>query len=246
MVETITLSIPAVDVLGDQLNLNVRQYPFEIPRLGQSPEERDRVVEQAWGELESAGLASGGRPEAEVEDALYLLCSSEVSIAAAGLLDVRAGQRLAARVVATGEVGVVGVIDGRGLSMSFMAPDDLPGVCVDLLPDAQRGAGDTVRASAERAGRQVPPDAEIDGLREVEVFTSRPKFRLGHFLVANSDRRGRRGRLPSLTWFDTDQGRYTLIGERSPEGHDVVTCGPADKPRIAHQIGGLLDRAGLY
>lgn len=243
MVETITLSIPAVDVLGEQLNLNVRQYPFEIPQPGQSPEERGRMTDQVWEELEAAELASGGRPEPEVEDALYLLCSSEVSIGAAGLLDVRAGHRLAARVVATGEVGVVGLIDGRGLNMSFMAPDDLPGVCADLLPDARPGAGETVRAIAERTGGQAPPDEAIEGLREMSAFTARPKFRIGHFVLTGAGRNRRRGRLPGLTWFDTDQGRYLLMGERSPDGQDVITCGPADKPRLAEQLAGLLDRA---
>lgn len=245
MVETITLSIPAVDVLGDQLNLNVRQYPFEIPRLGQSPEERGRIAEQAWNELESTGLASGGQPEPEVEDALYLLCSSEVSIAAAGLLDVRAGQRLVARVVATGEVGVVGVIDGRGLNMSFLSPEELPQACANLLPEAQPGVGKEVRAIADRSGGQVPPDAEIEGLREVEAFTTGPKFRIGHFVVSNTERGRRRGRLPGVTWFDNDRGRYALMGERSPEGWDVVTCGPADRAGIADRISDLLERARL-
>jgi hypothetical protein len=241
MVDTITLSIPAVDVLGEQLNLQVRQYPFEIPRVGESPEERDRVVQQVGDELESVGLARSGRPEPEVEDALYLLCSSEVSVAAAGLLDVRTGQRLAARVVATGEVGVVGVIDGRGLRMDFMAPDDLPGVCVDLLPDAPPGAGEPTRAVA--TGRSGQSQAEAEGLRAVEAMTARPKFRIGHYVVTSTDRRGRRGRLPGLTWFDTDRGRYTLAGERSADGLEVLTCAPADKPRIAERIGALLDRA---
>ena len=241
MVETITLPVPAVDVLGEQLDLNVRQYPFEIPRLGESPEDRERIAGQVWGELESAGLARSGRPEPEVEDALYLLSTSEVSIAAAGLLDLRTGQRLAARVVATGEVGVVGVIDGRVMRMSFIAPDDLPGVCADLLPDAPAGQGEPVRATADRTNGP-PQDADIEGLRELEAVTNRQKFRLGHFVVTSTDRRGRRGRLPGLSWFDTDRGRYTLVGERDGN-QDVVTCGPADRRRIAGQVHSMLERA---
>lgn len=146
MVDTITLSVPAVDVLGEQLDLDVRQYPFEIPRLGESPEERDRVVRGVHQELAAAGLGGSGRPEPEVEDALYLLSSSEISVAAAGLLDVRSGHRLAARVVATGEVGVVGLIDARGLRMSFMSPDDVAGMCADLLPLIQPRLEDSAAA----------------------------------------------------------------------------------------------------
>jgi ESX secretion-associated protein EspG len=241
MVETITLSVPAVDVLGEQLNLSVRQYPFELPRVGESTEDRNRLVHQVWHELESTGLARGGRPEPEVEDALYLLCSSEVSIAAAGLLDVRAGHRLAARVVATGEVGVVGVLDGRGLRMSFLAPDTLPSVCADLLPDAPPGGGGSVQAVADRSGGR-PTDADIDGLPELRAITSGQKHRLGHFVVSGARRGGSRGRVPNLIWFDNDRGRYTLEGERA-DGQDIVTCRPADKPRIAAQLDALLDRA---
>lgn len=236
MVETITLPLPAVDVLGDQLNLNVRQYPFEIPRLGESAEDRGRIVRQVFSDLESIGVASAGRPEPEIEDALYLLSSSEVSVAAAGLLDVRTGQPLAARVVATGEVGVVGVSDGRNLRMNFMSPDDLPGVCVDLLPDAPPGAGEQV--SARSAWGQ-------DETAAIGSITARPKFRLGHYVVAGMDRRGRRGRLPGLTWFDNDLGRYCLRSGQDRDGQDVLTCAPADKPFLANKIGGLLDRARL-
>lgn len=234
MVDTITLSVPAVDVLSEQLNLDVRQYPFEIPRLGDSPEERDRVVREVRQELEAAGLAGSGRPEPEVEDALYLLSSSEISVAAAGLLDVRTGHRLAARVVATGEVGVVGLIDARGLRMSFMAPDDVAGMCADLLPDAPPGGGEPVRAEAGRR--------DSEELRALGAITARPKFRIGHYLVSSARRRGGAGRQSGLTWFDNDRGRYTMLGEPSAGG-EVLVCGPADKRRIAGQIGELLDES---
>ena len=237
MVETITLSAPAVDLLGEQLNLTVRQYPFELPRLAELPEDRDVVAQRVWQELESHGLARNGRPEPEVEDALYLLCSSEVSIAAAGLLDVRAGRRLSARVVATGEVGVLGVFDGRGMRMTFLPPTDLPRTAAELLPDAPTGAGSALRAVADRRGG-MPADADIEGLPELRAVTSRPKFRFGHFVVAGA----RRARVPNLIWFDTDQGRYVMRGERA-EGQDAVACQPADKPTIANEIATLVERA---
>lgn len=237
MVETITLSAPAVDLLGEQLNLTVRQYPFELPRISELAEDRNVVAQRVWQELESAGLARNGRPEPEVEDALYLLCSSEVSVAAAGLLDVRAGHRLAARVVATGEVGVLGIFDGRGMRMTFLPPSDLPRTAADLLPDAPVGAGPALRAVADRRGG-MPADADIEGLPELRAVTSRPKFRFGHFVVAGA----RRARVPNLIWFDTDQGRYAMRGERV-DGQDAVACQPADKPTIAAEIATLVERA---
>ncbi|MDR7301577.1 ESX secretion-associated protein EspG [Haloactinomyces albus] len=249
MVDTITLSVQAVDVLGEQLNLSIRQYPFEIPRFGASPEERSRVERQVGEELESAGLAKAGRPEPEVEDALYLLSTSEVSIAAAGLLDVRTGQWLAARVVATGEVGVLGLITNRGLRIDFMTPEDLPGVCVDLLPQAPPGTGEAVSATtapiAAGEGHRDPSGPESDGVRAVESITGLVRYRLGHYVVTGIDRRGRRARLPGLAWFDTERGRYTLFGDRSPDGAGVLTCTPVDRLGMVNQLGGILDRARI-
>lgn len=239
MVDTITLSVPAMDVLAEQLNLNIRQYPFMLPRLGESPDDRQRLVDQVAEELAASGLADDRGPQPEVEDALYLLCSSEVAIAAAGVLDLRTGQPLTARVVATGEVGLVGVLDGRNLRMEFLAPDDLPHACVDLLPDAPAGAGGPVRATAEDAagaGREQARGAP-EGIQNLRGVVGRPKFRIGHYLVTTVDRRGRRGRMPGLTWFDNDLGRYLLQGDAGG-----LSCLPADKGRIADQIGSLLGR----
>jgi hypothetical protein len=237
MVETITLSAPAVDLLGEQLNLAVRRYPYELPRIAELPEGPDQVSRRVWQELESANLARNGRPEPEVEDALYLLCTSEVSIAAAGLLDVRVGHRLSARVVATGEVGVLGVYDGRALHMTFLAPNALPRAAADLLPDAPVGGAAPVTAVADR--RSGPPaDAGITGLAELRAVASRPKLRYGHFVVAGPSGT----RVPNLIWFDTDQGRYALRGERT-EAEDALACQPADKPTIAAELAELLDLA---
>ncbi|WP_338601104.1 ESX secretion-associated protein EspG [Saccharopolyspora sp. SCSIO 74807] len=225
MVDTIALSLPAVDVLAEQLNLDIRQYPFELPRA----REHGRAPDQVLGELEAAGLAADGRPEPEVADALYLLCGSEVSVAAAGLLDVRAGQRLAARVVATGEVGVVGVLDGRGLRMDFLDPQDVPAVCADLLPPAAAGTGEPLRAEG----------ADAPAARELAEITGRPKSRLGHFLVSGAGRRGRAGK-PGLTWFDNDLGRFTLLGETAPDGRESLTCAPADRAALVERLAALL------
>lgn len=232
MVEAIALSVPAVDALAEQLRIDVRQYPFEIPRFGRDAAERQQLARQAQQELERAGLASGGRPEPEVEDALYLLASSELAVSAAGLVDVRAGTSLASRVVATGEVAVVGVMGPRGLRMSYTAPDELPARCAELLPDAPAGAGGPVRAPVGDSG------AAMGALTAV---TERARLRLGHFVVTGTDR-GRGFRLPGLAWFDNDLGRYALTAEPDGAGQ-VLVCSPVDRSGIAQRIGALLERA---
>ncbi|GAB2735535.1 hypothetical protein GCM10027174_05630 [Salinifilum aidingensis] len=235
MVDTITLSIPAVDVLAEQLELAVRQYPFDVPRGGE--EERARARPRVWEELERGGFARQGRTEPEVEDALYLLSGAEITVAAAGLLDASRGQRLAARVVATGEVGLVGVLGPRGLRMTFIDPERVPWACVELLPDAPAGPGERARAVADRS-RGVPADEDIEGLGPLSALTAAPKTRLGHFLVTSGDDRGQRRRAGNVIWFDTARGRYALRGERGQA--DVVEAEPADRHRLAEHLAGLV------
>jgi hypothetical protein len=230
MVDTITLSLPAVDVLTEQLHLNVRQYPFELPRI--AGEERQRARVRILEELERNGLADARGPQPEVEDALHLLCGAELTVAVAGVLDLRTGWPLTARVVVTGEVALVGVLDGRGLRMDFLTPDSVPSVCADLLPDAPPGSGSQISVGADGASR---PDSE--GARDLRALLARPKFRIGHYVPTSADRGGRRARLPGLTWFDNDRGRYLLRG-----GPDGLTCLPAGKARIAEHVDALLHR----
>ncbi|PRW63586.1 ESX secretion-associated protein EspG [Actinopolyspora mortivallis] len=241
MVETINLSLSAVGVLGAQLNLDVRQYPFEFPPTGGTPEERDELTRRVWAELESAGLASGGEPEPEVADALYLMCSSEVSVAAAGLLDIRGGLRLAARAVSTGEVGVVGVITAHGLRLDFMDPETLPEVCVRLLPRAPAGRGGPVRVPVEALrmrARNTGEDRDT-GPTEPELLARAPKYRIGHFVVSGNE--GEASRLPGIVWFDTEHGRYSMRRVDASEG-EVLDCSPVDHRGLVAQLTDSLDR----
>lgn len=233
MVEAIALSLPAVDALAEQLRIDVRQYPFEIPHLGRDAAERAQFARRAQQELEQAGLSAGGHPEPEVEDALYLLASSELAVAVAGLVDVRSGTPLAARVVATGEVGVVGVMGPRGLRMSYTNPDELPARCAELLPEVPAGPGAPVRAPVGDAGA---------AMAALTAVTERVKLRLGHFVVTGADPTGQRFRMPGLSWFDNDRGRYVLTSEPDGAGQ-VLTCAPADRNGIAQRIGTALEHA---
>lgn len=233
MVEAIALSAPAVDVLTEQLGIDVRQYPFEIPRFGRDAAEREQLARRVRQELERSGLVAGGRPEPEVEDALFLLSSSELAVSAAGLVDVRAGTSLAARVVATGEVGVVGVLGPHGLRMSYTTPDELPARCAELLPEVPAGSGAPVRAPVGGAGA---------AMAALTAVTERVKLRLGHFAVTGADRLGQRFRLPGLAWFDNDRGRYALTAEPDGAG-EVLVCAPAGRDGIAQRIGGVLESA---
>ncbi|TQM47669.1 ESX secretion-associated protein EspG, partial [Halopolyspora algeriensis] len=93
------------------------------------------------------------------------------------------------------------------------------------------------------ARTQRSADSGIGGMRAVEAITGLARYRIGHYVVTGTDRRGRSTRLPALAWFDTEHGRYTMLGDRSAAGEEVLTCTPVDRQRLLSQLTGLRDRA---
>ena len=55
-----TLSMPAVDVLSQTLDVNLRQFPFEIPYFGEYQSDRKRIAKEVFVDLHRQGLIRGG------------------------------------------------------------------------------------------------------------------------------------------------------------------------------------------
>lgn len=70
----------------------------------------------------------------------------------------------------------------------------------------------------------------------------RPVVRSGQLGVTLTDDAGLRQRLPGITWFDTDEGRYATAVKRGADGEDWVTLWPADNARLIHRLGETLAR----
>jgi hypothetical protein len=64
----------------------------------------------------------------------------------------------------------------------------------------------------------------------------RPIIRAGEFGVTVRDLHGRTRRLPGISWFDTEAGRFMNIVRKSGDGEEWLTLTPADGSRIAHRL----------
>ncbi|MER7013379.1 ESX secretion-associated protein EspG [Saccharopolyspora sp. NPDC000359] len=247
-----TLSAESVDILSEDLRLNLRQFPFEIPHFCPTLDERARLRQDVWSELERRRLADRGRAEPELEQALQLLHRSPVAVAVTSY-DGRTNAVHRARVVASGRAGVVAVQDERGLRVEEFDVRGLAQVCVGLLPDVPAGkleAG-TISTTAEQRP-QPEPEAEPDSwlgavapsssgrgggdMRKVERIMALPVHSVGYFVVTGVDAGGQQVRLPAIGWRDTEEGRYSVTTRSNHDGQRWNTFSPADKSRLARYL----------
>ena len=77
---TFNLSVAALDILGSQLGLNLRQFPLKIPALAKSMEETRSIGNAVWRDLYQHGLARNGRLDPDVEAALVALARPQVAV----------------------------------------------------------------------------------------------------------------------------------------------------------------------
>jgi hypothetical protein len=251
MVASITLSFAAVDVLGEMLRLNVRPFPFEIPYMGQTDEERAHIRAGVVRDLESRGLADGRGFQPELVERLSLLAGSDVAVTAIAMLDVASERVLTARAVARGELAVLAVAQEDSLRFDSIRSTALITETVALIPRERPGRGQVVSLSLAESGSS---DGDGDGILQsysgggksrqrsaVEAMFARPRLRVGQFAVHARDRRGRWQRGPELEWFDTDAGRYFTQSQRRGDGGDYTTFAPADSSRILHRLSELLN-----
>jgi hypothetical protein len=66
----------------------------------------------------------------------------------------------------------------------------------------------------------------------IEAILRRPRTGAGYFVSTVRGRNGRESQPSTLTWIDTDAGRYALI----PDGRGYVTSTPSDLPRIDQHL----------
>jgi hypothetical protein len=250
------LSTAEFDVLWSHLGLGQMPYPLAVLSVGFLPEERARVVEQAWAGLAKDGLARGTEVDDDLAAMLRLLAQPAISVDALG--DI--GAPLRALAVRDGNAAALAVLTGEGLSLRPIRPTSLASSITSLLPDAGPGPGHAftfpqgvlraVLADGDdddddpffggdehdvlvRAGMSVG-DARL----LAELVDSR---RYGGQFGINTRRRSRGGmdRGPTLvTWFDTPAGRYLVVREQ-----EWVSVTPTGTDRIATRIDQLLANA---
>jgi hypothetical protein len=245
----IVCSFAELDVLGDALRVNVRQFPFAVPHLGQSVEERVRLVETVHRDLLARGLVQGGEFAPDLAQALNVFARGHVAIAMVGHAGEVQRYALAA---ADDRTGVVAVQHGESIRFDLMRPESIVRGLLGLLPSLRPGPGASVTitdttapASRRRAAEEDFSESTFTtsvkavhttsaAQREAaEEILRRPRLGGGYFLV--TARRNGESELGTVNWLDTDAGRYAAIPSTG-DGQVTVTYMPADLARLDHLL----------
>ncbi|MFJ6676456.1 ESX secretion-associated protein EspG [Actinosynnema sp. NPDC091369] len=227
------LSLPAFEVLWDDLDAGALPYPLDMPSLGETFDERRRIRQAVHADLDRRGLTRRGRPEAELEDALRLLHRPATRVTVLGMPDVRADALLRAVVVARGNYAVRAVQQG-----DFVLLDVVRGAAeaaVEVLPPLRPGPGKPVTVAAKDLAPDEPQgftravrrsgNPDVKAVREM---LAGPITGTGHFAVDGAEH--------PITWFDTERGRY------ASSGSDWLTVAPADRGGLVARLSRALAR----
>lgn len=253
MVDSFSLSLAAVDVLAQTLDVNLRRFPLEIPSVGETEDDRVRIARAVFTDLAKRGLVRHGELHEDLTMALRALSDFEVAVAAMGTLEK--GKRLFARASANRDAGVLAVQEGQQLTVTLIRPTALAMTMVGLLPKVEAGPGQSVTVAQPAAvggrGDDEGGFSSVRGggrsdpvLRIAESYLSRPRTGSGFFTVSGRDRHGKEIKAGSVGWFDTDAGRYlSLTRPVGEDGQIHGTFSPADPARLIQQLGQLIQAA---
>ncbi|HEY7593521.1 MAG TPA: ESX secretion-associated protein EspG [Actinophytocola sp.] len=249
--EPIVLTALEFDVLWEHLRLGQLPLIVKVPSPGKTFEERARLEERVWADLEGRGL---GRPvdvNPDIEDILSLLAKPEREV------DVRAhaGRGLRVLAAAVGEQAAVAELSDGSVTLRRASASGLPAAALASLPPAPAGAGRSValptsdfeaaahgaagtregfhKALLERGVREDDAAALTEMIKDVSAT--------GNFGAAARDKFGRRLRAERVvSFFDTEDGRYVQIRRPSQDGTMWTTISPADPRNLTHYVEEML------
>ncbi|SDC90229.1 ESX secretion-associated protein EspG [Actinokineospora iranica] len=250
MPRSFSLSLAAVDMLSQALRVNCRLFPFEIPSFGQLEEDRNRIAKVVFTDLSNRGLIHHSEVDPDVAAALTVTSDHDIGIGMMGT--VNHDRRIRARAAAAGSTAVLAIQEGQSIQFDLISPAALARSLVALLPPAQAGPGQSVQVIEaapqprdDSGGGFVQPvraprtntDAQ---LRMAAAMLERPRTGYGFFTVSGRGRHGREVDAGTVSWIDTDAGRYLSLSRPEPNGAIRATYSPADNARLAQQLGDLI------
>jgi hypothetical protein len=243
-----------LDAIGDALRLDVRPFPFQFPVHGELVDERIELIKKAHGTLTAKGLIEGRRFSPDLEDAVGVFARGDVAIALIGTVD---GEGVCARAATNGRFAVLARQRGAAVRFDQVSPRSLVRSVLALLPPARPGPGRSVTVTVddpEPAGRhRVSPEEDFASrryLQPVRPISSagslateimrRPRLGSGYFAVTARGRNGREGEPLTMSWLDTDGGRYAVLPSTGPDGRLHVTYTPAELARLDQSLSRLV------
>lgn len=254
MAEGFRCSLTELDVIGEALRLNVRQFPFTVTVGGPTLEERAALIQRAERTLIEHGLVRDGELVPAVAELVGLFAVGRWSVAMLGTSgDGTASQRdFCARAASDGRRGVLAVQRGERVRFVPVSAPSLIHAAVGLLPPLRPGPGGSVTVAVadlspgssgegsspdsymQRVGRGTAPAGSQ--LAILEAVLRRPRSGAGYFVATVRGRNGREGQPVTLTWLDTDAGRYAMVND----GSGYVTSAPADRSRLEQHLVRLM------
>ncbi|HEX7305685.1 ESX secretion-associated protein EspG [Lentzea sp.] len=232
------LSLPAFDVLWEDVAAGSLPYPFDVDTHGETLDERERIRTQVYADLERQGLVERGRPEPHLEGALNLLAHNELRVIALCMPDTCQDELVRAGVVARGNHAVLFTQKSTEVTLNLVQPNEIATRLAGAMPENQPGPGQAVTVPAEAfearkqdGFKQAVRDTESEDVRLAKQMLTGPATGHGHFLVQTDD-----SELPPVTWVDTRKGRYATVSARP----GWFTVGPADNAGLARQLGRVL------
>ncbi|MEU3272742.1 ESX secretion-associated protein EspG [Saccharomonospora sp. NPDC006951] len=258
-----------LDFLWEAAGAGELPYPLRPRSHGETMEERAVLRRKVLAELAQRGLADGeGKPEPFVEDWFGVLAVPEVSLDSVQVSAPEAEPRLSTA-AAVGTLGVLAVQDQQGISVEKITSDGLAGAIVGLLPSAPRGKEKSITVPLEQllsgpgvdflqrrapspggssaaspwdgGGERGEGKAGADEDRKALArLHAQPRLRGGQLGANARGRSGGRVRMPVLSWFDTETGRYFTQATQGGDGRDWITIAPADAATLRHRLSEML------
>jgi hypothetical protein len=248
-----------LDAIGEALQLDVRPFPFQFPIHGELVDERIRMLAAAHDTLTAKGLIEGRRFAPDLEDLIGLFARGRVAIAVVGSSD---GDGLCARAVSDGRHAVLAVQRAELVEFKPVTPAALVRTVLRLLPTLRPGPGRSVTVTTDQpvpAGHHRARDEDLSDRRYLqtvrppmdstttqramaEEILRRPRVGSGYLTVTARSRNGRLGEPMTMSWLDTDAGRYAVLPTTAADGRLHVTYTPADLPRMSQSLSRLVDQ----
>ena len=250
--EPITLSALEFDVLWEHLRLGQLPLVVKVPSPGKTFEERARLEERAWADLEGRGLGRPVELNADIENILSVLAKPDREVDARAYAGGRHVRVLAA---ATDERAAVAELCDGEVRLRHASATGLPAAALAVLPPLAPGPGQSVTLRTEdfeaaARGAEGTHEGFHKSLLEhgIRADDAGPLAEMikdvagtGNFGAAARDKFGRRRRADRVvSFFDTEDGRYVQIRRPAPDGTQWTTISPADPRNLTHHVDELL------
>lgn len=239
-------SFAELDALGAALDLPVWRFPFTTPHFGGVG--RAELFAAVNTTLTERGLVQGDRFDPDLERTLRVYATGPVSIAVNGMVD---RTQLTALAVPGTRVGVLATLREEHIAFRLLPAESLIRALVATLPPMVQGPGSSVTVTSRPTSATPAPTGILQRARPrsthagadqqaAQRILARPRRGGGSFLIGTPARAGWPGASETLSWIDTDAGRYAVTSTPGPDGRPHVTYLPADLARIEHHIHRLV------